>query len=950
MLRMALSSTIQSALRAAGDVSFDQLTRQLYATDASIYQLEPQAVAFPRDATECARLVRAAAEHGLGVTPRGAGTGLVGGALGEGLILDMARLSREQIAIDADRRQAHVGPGVVLDRLNAAARPFGLWFGPDVATSSRATLGGMIGNDSSGAHAPVYGTTSEHVSALEVVLADGTAAWIGRDHEALEPFETRLRSALDPVAGDIDRARPPGTVKRWPGYGLESYLGTGSLDQLITGSEGTLAVVTRAVVDLVPLPPGRSLVVLFFSSIAEAMDAAVALRDLEPAAIEHIDRILLDQTRGQRAFARQRELLGLDAQPSEALLLVELFEEGIERAEAVAERGLGDRVLVCRTPAEQQMVWSVRKAGLSLLTGRPGAAKPATAIEDVCVPPHDLPEYVRQLRGVLDPLDLDASFYGHAGSGELHVRPVLDLHDAHDLELFRQVADRVSEICRQLGGSIAAEHGVGIARTEYLATHLGETLTEATRSVKATLDPNGVLNPGKIVDTGRFRIDGDLRYGADHEIPVPFLETLAFVDKDHSFIGNLEQCNGCGGCLKAEPTMCPTYIATPDEIMSTRGRANTIRAVLEGRIDGDEPLQLDELDAALSNCLSCKACKTECPSNVDLALLKAELLNARHHLHGTPLTDRVIAAADLLGRLGTAAPALANVVLGARPMRHLMDRALGFNADRPLPTYAVQRFDRWFSRRTTRPTGSRGAVLLWDDTWVRYHEPHVGQAAVVVLEAAGYEVQLVTDRKCCGRPAFSRGLVDTVRHLARHNLSLLAHTSGPIVFLEPSCYSMFIDEYRQLELHGADEVAARCVLFEDLLERLLAAEPDAVRLDGEGISVAVHGHCHAKALTDARRVLQLLERTGASARWLSTGCCGMAGAFGMLRSKDELSRQVAQPLLEQIAELDNTTRLVACGISCRHQITQLSDAHPVHIAELLESLMPSPSSAGQGRR
>ena len=941
MRRMELSSTVRSALVRAADVRCDRLTRQLYATDASIYQVEPAAVAFPRDTAECAELVRVAADHHLSVTARGAGTGLVGGALGEGLILDLARHTHGQVEIDHDRQQAHVGPGVVLDHLNGAARPFGLWFGPDVATSSRATIGGMIGNNSSGAHAPVYGTTAEHVAALEVVLADGRTAWVGRDRDALESIDRRARSTLDPLRAEVSRRRPPEIVKRWPGYGFERYLREHDLSQLITGSEGTLALVTRAILDLVLQPPDRSLVVLFFASIEDAMDASVALLAHQPAAIEHIDRILLDQTRGQRAFARQRAFLGLDEHPAEALLVVEFFSDGCDQAQEIAALELGERQLLCTTPAEQQMVWSVRKAGLSLLTGCAGSAKPATAIEDVCVPPRALPEYVRRLRTVLGVHGLAASYYGHAGSGELHVRPVLDLHDPRDLETFRQVADAVSEVCLELGGSIAAEHGVGIARTEYLRRHLGPTLEQATREVKELFDPTGVLNPGKIIDSGRFRIDGDLRYGAGHAIELPFTPQLGFVDKDHSFVGNLEQCNGCGGCRKSEPTMCPTFLATGDELMSTRGRANVIRAALEGRIDDTPPLLLDELDAALSNCLSCKACKTECPSNVDLALLKAELLNARHQLSGTPLVDRVIAAADLLGALGTAVPWLANAVTAAAPTRHVMQRLLGLNAERALPRYASQRFDRWFAGRRPTHHGDRGTVLLWDDTWVRYHEPHVGHAAVAVLEAVGFTVRLVHDRKCCGRPAFSRGLIGSVRELARHNLGLLRDESDPIVFLEPSCYSMFVDEYRQLQLDGADAVAKRCVLLEELLAQLLCDGTDELPFVGAGSAVAVHGHCHAKALTDIQTVVRLLQSTGASARLLDTGCCGMAGAFGMLRSKDELSRQVAQPLLDQITALPRGTQLVACGISCRHQITQLSDSTPLHLAEFLAGMLPA---------
>jgi len=569
------------------------------------------------------------------------------------------------------------------------------------------------------------------------------------------------------------------------------------------------------------------------------------------------------------------------------------------------------------------------------VTGCTGPAKPAACIEDVCVRPERLPEYVRGLREILDPEGLEASFYGHAASGELHVRPKLDLHNAEDVVKLRRVADAVSDLCLRFGGSLAAEHGVGIARTEYLADHLGPRLVEATRSIKELFDPQGLLNPGKIVDTGRYRIDTDLRLSDGYALELPFQPGVGFVEKDGSFVGNLEQCNGCGGCRKAGPTMCPTFIATGEEIMSTRGRANTIRATLEGRFSAG--LGAAELELALSNCLSCKACKRECPSNVDLALLKAELLHARHRLQGVPLVDRVIAAADRLGRLGSAVAPLANAVLGLGVTRKIMQALLGINAERSLPRFASERFDRWFLRRDSGPgAAGRGRVILWDDTWVRYHEPGVGRAAVEVLEAVGLEVALERSRRCCGRPAMSRGLLDEARRLGEHNVGLLSDGCDPIVFLEPSCYSMFVDDYRQLGIGGAERVAERCRLFEDLMLELLEDEPDAVTFSGDGLRVAVHGHCHAKALTQAGATGRLMARVpGAEARVIESGCCGMAGAFGLLAEHDHVSREVAGPLGEAVQALHPGTRVVAAGTSCRQQLEDLVGERPLHMAEVL---------------
>ena len=933
-----LSASQSAALAASGcEVRQDRLTRCLYAVDASIYRVEPAAVAFPRSASEAAALYCAAAESGIEITPRGAGTGLAGGALGRGLVVDFARHNRRISDLRLETGTVRVGAGVVLDQLNQFLAPHGVWFGPDVATSSRATLGGMIANNSSGAHAPVYGTTADHLAALEVVLTDGTVAVVGSEEAGLPEIRDEADRLLAGSSEEIARRLPSGLVKRWPGYGLDRFLRRpGDLTQLVAGSEGTLAGVLSAVVRVVPRPGRRSLGVIFFASVEEALQATVEISDLEAAAIEHLDDAVFDQTRGQRAFRSARDFLRLDEEPCKAILLVEFFDDDGDRLAELLRRDIGLRSLACSTAEEAELVWNLRRAGLSLVTSRKGPAKPVPGIEDVCVLPERLPEYVAGLRRILEPLDLEASFYGHAASGELHVRPVLDLHLAEDIVKLRSVADQVSELCRLFSGSLAAEHGVGMARAEYLEDHLGAELVQTSRRLKDLFDPNGVLNPGKVLGDGRFRIDRHLRLGAGSDVELPFDQAFAWVGRDDGFVANLDQCNGCGGCRKEPPTMCPTFSATGDEALSTRGRANIIRAALEGRFEGASAVENDELDEVLGTCLACKACVTECPSNVDMARLKAELRYARLRREGVPSTDRMIASADLLGRLGTLVPGLANRLLGNRTVRRILERVFGFDAEAPLPPFARRRFDSWFKRRGGAGEGGRGRVILWDDTWVRYHEPGVGRSAVEVLEAAGYEVVLSAGRKCCGRPAASRGLLDVVRRAAEHNLGLLAGGTEPIVFLEPSCWSMFRDEYLQLGIEGAEAVAERAILFEDFIGALLDREADALPIAKPIGTVAVHGHCHAKALSDAPRVIGLIERLpGAKPQWLETGCCGMAGAFGMLQDHRDLSHQVAEPLVRMIGGLPNGTRVVASGTSCRHQIGDLTDARPLHIAELL---------------
>src|SRR5947208_3354504 len=960
-----MTSAQERKIRQTGcDVRFDNLTRQLYATDASIYQIEPRGVAFPKGAEQASAVIRAAADAGVSVTPRGAGTSLVGNAIGEGLIVEFSRYNRQITDLDLEKRSLRVGAGVVLDHLNDFLRPHGFCFGPDVATSSRATLGGMIANNSSGARCPVYGTTADHVTSLEVVMADGRIEKIGPGHESLCSERADIENLIRARSAEMAERWPPGLIKRWPGYGIERFLrAPNDLTNIFAGSEGTLAAIFSAELKISPLPSEKGLGLIFFSSVDEAMQATVELLDLKPAAIEHIDRPLLDQTKGQLHFQGARDLLELDTRPCESILIVEFYDDVAERLTILQSRKVGLRTKILTEPTQMNLVWSVRKSGLSLLTGCIGPAKPVAFIEDAAVRPAQLPEYVRGLRSIMKPLGLEASYYGHAASGLLHVRPVLDLHSASDLKKFRQVADQTSALVRQFKGSLSAEHGVGIARTEYMREQLGDELLEVMRSIKNTFDPKNIFNPGKIFSDGRHKIDSHLRENFTNPLELPFQPVLAFAFKDHSFIGNLEQCNGCGGCLKQTGIMCPTFMATGEEVMSTRGRANIIRAALEMRVNGHDPLKSAELDAALSNCLSCKGCTPECPSNVNLALLKAELMYARYQRDGLPVRERVFSSVDLLGRIGCALPTLANSILNLKPLRAVMEKTLGLSARRSLPHSARERFDRWFNRRAVAGVAdsgtaindrgyNRGQVIPWDDTFVRYHEPHIGIAALKVLEALGFEVALAKKRRCCGRPAFSQGKLDAAAKLGKHNVDLLTSlfsqqstlnsqpSAPPILFLEPSCYSMFVEDYCELKIDNADNVAKRCFLFEKFVDDLLAQEPDALQFKRCSATVAIHPHCHAKSLMNPAFMRRLAERLpGRKATVLDSGCCGMAGAFGALAEKYELSVQVAAHLIDQIDNQPPGTEIVASGTSCRHQVIDLipqsRGTRPKHMAELL---------------
>lgn len=935
---MASAQQISALAAVNCEVALDNLTRQLYATDASIYQIEPMAVAFPRSTKQACAIIQAASQAGIPIIPRGAGTGLTGGAIGEGLVIDFSRYNKQISDIDLQNRTVRVGAGVVLDQLNQFLHPYGFCFGPDVATSSRATIGGMIANNSSGAHALVYGTTADHVAGLDIVLAGGKFAKLSPDRDSLPQQREIVEDLVHLNSLLIEEKFPAGLVKRWPGYALDRCLREpGNLISILCGSEGTLAAIMGADLKIVPLPKEKGLGLLFFKSIAEAMQATVELLELKPVAIEHLDRILLDQTRGNPTFQAARDLMELDRFPCEAVLAVEFFEGAHDHLLDLSRRRIGYRKKILQTQSGADLVWALRKASLSLLTGRKGRAKPVTGIEDTAVRPDQLPAYVEALQGLMERMGLEASFYGHAASGLLHVRPVLDIHSREDVKKFRHIAAEVSALIQQFRGSIAAEHGVGIARTEFMAEQLGTDLMSLMTQIKTSFDPHNLFNPGKIISDGRFEIDSDLR--ARTERALPFEPVLAFSARDESFVGNLEQCNGCGGCLKQTPTMCPTYIATGEEIMSTRGRANAIRAALELRgLENGDPLKSAELEVALSNCLSCRACTNECPSNVNMALLKAELQHARIKHRGMTWSERMFSSVDRIGRLGCLLPPVTNMMLNSSIMRFFASKFLGVTSRRKLPQFAWQRFDRWFARRKITPGAPRGRVVLWDDTFVRYYEPRIGVAAVAVLEAAGFQVELANGRKCCGRPAFSQGNLDEAARLGAHNLALLNQDvdGAPILFLEPSCYSMFMEDYRELQLPNVDEVSKRCFLFQDFVESLLEREPAALKFNSRAEKIIVHVHCHAKALSSGEYMHRLAERLPErTVELLDTGCCGMAGSFGMLESKYDLSIKVAEPLVQIVRHQPFGTTFVTSGASCRNQISHLAPIKSRHLAEVL---------------
>jgi FAD/FMN-containing dehydrogenase/Fe-S oxidoreductase len=885
---------------AAGEVRDDDASRELYAVDASLYRRRPAATLRAAEPEDLDAAVAACRDHGVPLTMRGAGTSLAGQAVGSGLVVDCSALAA--IEIDPGTRTARVGPGAVLDDLNAAAAAHGLAFGPDVASGSRATLGGMIANNAAGARSIAYGLTAGHVLGLDVTLADGTRARLRRGAGAPAALE-----AARPLAA---AACPPTLLRRVSGYDLGALAGDQpDWPRLLCGSEGTLAVTRGAELRLLEQPPARGLALLSFPSVEAALEAAVAALEGEPSAVELMARSALD----------------LDAP---AQLLIEQSGEPGEvagRLRAIA----GARVVL--DPIEQEAVWAVRRAGIgSALRGAggdrggPGDPRPLAFIEDPAVPPERLPELARGVRRILEREGLTAVWYGHASVGCLHIRPRMDLRLPGAVAALRRIAEETADLVCGLGGSLSGEHGDGRARSELLPRMYPPDTIAAFAELKRLLDPERLLNPGIIAAPDP--LDEGLRLVASP--PRRPRRTAVSFAAEGGLARAAEACNGNGACRARAGTMCPSYQALADERHSTRGRAVLLRAALEGRLAAG--LADDGLHEALELCLGCKACATECPARVDVARLKVEALAQRHRAHGVPLPARLAGHAHELLALGARFPALAR--LGAT----LAARVLGGPV--PVPVRP------WRPRSANWPTGrvpngtlaEKPCVALMADTFTRFLDPGVGEAAVRVLWACGARVEVV-DPGCCGRPLLSQGLVEPARRRARAALRRLAPhalAGTPIVVLEPSCWSMLVDDLPRLVPGDprARWVADAAVTFERAVVDL--GPPDLVP---DGAEALVHEHCHAKALgAGVEGAAALAAVAGLATRDSGAGCCGMAGAFGY-RHRD-LSLRIAE---DRLAPAVRRAELaVAAGTSCREQIRRATGQRVLHPAELLAQRLP----------
>jgi FAD/FMN-containing dehydrogenase/Fe-S oxidoreductase len=947
-----------------GEARFDPLDRALYATDASNHQIDPLGVVFPKHQEHLQQIVEAANVLNIPLLPRGSGTSLSGAAVGEALILDCSKHMHQIRHINAEETWAELEPGVFCTSLNVKAAKEGLQFGPDPASADRATFGGMIGNNATGAHSIQYGMTADHVLSIEAILSDGSVARF----EDISLESARQKSNQSSLEADIYRSilrirmeSRAAVEKKWPrtwrrasGYSLNYAMGYSpdrppawfqpelaypptagiNLAQLLSGSEGTLAIISKATVRLVRKPKATVLAILEFESVEQACDITPAILETEPAAVELIPRTLIQQARTVPAYARK---LGFVQGDPHALLVIEYTAETQSEAAAKAQ-GLPEGMRLLRGVQEQADLWAVRKVGLGLLMSVPGAKKPITFIEDVAVPVQSLGEYVRAVNQLLHDQDTYGEWYAHASAGCLHLRPLINLKTDQGVRRMREIAEGVTDIVVRMRGAISGEHGDGLSHTEFNERLFGAEITSAFQQIKRSFDPAGLLNPGKVVaiDEAPPRVDQNLRYGSNYMTSVD--DTHFAFAREGGFAAAVEDCTGVGSCRKIDGIMCPSFQATRDEKHSTRGRANALRAVISGQLPRESDL-LEVLDL----CLECKGCKAECPTKVDMARIKSEYLSMHHAVHGIPLRSRIFADIAKFSALAKTISPIFNLVRRNSLFRRLQELLLGIAHQREMPQIAPAPF-------TLRPSLAeiKPGVVLFVDTFTKFNEPEVGFAAVKVLKAAGFAVSVAEGQECCGRPMVSKGMLSQAKEAAIRNIQALspyAEQGIPIIGLEPSCLLSMRDEYP--DFFPEDPRAHMLANHAYMIEEFLMAGPiGKLQLKKPAQSFALHGHCHMKSLAGTEATLEMLQSTGAQVHEIDSGCCGMAGSFGYEAEHYNLSMQIGELALFPAARKASMLNegIVAQGTSCRTQILDGTGERALHPIQVLASALDYPSS------
>jgi FAD/FMN-containing dehydrogenase/Fe-S oxidoreductase len=957
-------STLYEELRQviAGEVRFDPYSRSLYSTDASMYHIEPIGVVIPRHMGDVVATVDIARRNQVPVLPRGGGTSLAGQTVGQAVVIDFSKYMNQILEVNTAEGWARVQPGVIQDEFNAHLRPLGFLFGPDTSTSNRATIGGMTGNNSAGSHSIVYGKTIDHVLELSVVLSDASTAVLkALDKAALEAkcqggtLEHRIYRAVKRIVEanrDEIHQRYPTIQRRVSGYNLDAFVRNSefNLAKMVVGSEGTLAVVTEAKVRIVPRPKATAVCVVHFDDLVASTEASEEILTCDPYAIEMVDRMVISLTRGAGELGRLMTFIEGDP---EALLITEFRGDTPAEAQAKAEqmierlqaKGMGYAYVRAYAPPEQARVWRVRKAGLGLLMRVEGERKPIAFVEDTAVDPVKLPEFLRRFKKIIDDHGTSAGYYGHASVGCLHIRPLINLKEAKEIELMTHIAKEISGLVLEFGGAMSGEHGDGLARSHFNKTLFGPQLYRAFQDVKQAFDPFSIMNPGKIVNAPPMT--EHLRYGTEYRTIE--LKTHFSFAQEGGFASAVERCIGVGECRKKlDGTMCPSYMVTLEEEHSTRGRANALREALSGRLPKEE-LTSPRMYEVLDLCLECKGCKAECPINVDMAKLKYEFLAHYYEAHGTPLRARLFANIERLNQVGCALAPLSTTIMNLDVSRWMMEKIAGIDRRRSLPPFARQPFDRWFRNHvSTTGASAKSKVILFHDTFMNYNYPEIGKAAVAVLERAGYEVMLVA-KKCCGRPMISKGMLEAARANAIYNVNLLApyaEQGMPIIGCEPSCILTLRDEYPDLVADTRVEaVAAHSFMIEEFLATLHGRGELNLPFKDVKRQLLLHGHCHQKALIGTGPSLTVLRLPpGFEVEEIDSGCCGMAGSFGFEQEHYDMSRAIgSRRLFPAVQAKQKSTNgdfdVVAAGVSCRQQVEHFTGKRPKHLVEVLADVL-----------
>lgn len=937
-----------------GEVRFDSVTRTIYSIDASVHELEPLGVVLPRHTEDLQKLIAIAAEENVPLTPRGAGTGIVGSALGKGLIVDTSYAMNKILKIDPEKKLAVCEPGVVQNDLNKAAAAYGLRLGPNTSTGNRATLGGMIGTNAGGSHSLKYGQTVDHVVELKLAVASGEVLTLSPVDEATWQVKTALPGVEGTIFRTLKHIRTkygqeiernfPKLPRQVSGYNLDRLLRPGPYNpcSMVVGAEGTLGIVTQATFSLCTQPKGEALLLLSFTTLPAAFDAVMPLLALKPDALELIDDKIIGL--GKRSPSLRGKLSFLEK--AGAHLLVVAFDgdtqaQAEERCRAAAasaaKQAIGLSPQLILTPQEVENVWGLRKAGLGILLSKRSYSRAISFIEDVAVPPERLGAFMDKLCTLLSSHGKEAGIYGHVGAGAMHIRPWIEARDPLEFQLMQQIFLEVSDLLLEFKGSFSAEHGDGLTRSWLNKKMFGLKLYEAFKEVKYAFDPQNVMNPGKIISDEDWRTH--LR--AAPGLPVREIETFLDFSKEGGFSLSADLCNGNGTCRKREGLMCPSFQATGDEYETTRARAQSFRAIVTGRRPMDS-LTSEGLHDVLDHCILCKGCKTDCPSQVDMAKMKSEFLYQYGKVHGFSLRDRLFGNIALLNKLSFPFRGLLNRFMLQTWFKKLSAR-IGIATEHELPRFAEERFSKlWKKQKNEVQEGQN--VVLYIDTFTEYNHPEIGLAAARVMEVLGANV-LIPPQSCCGRPALSKGLLPLAQKQAEHALNILepyVKRGLSVVGLEPSCILTIKDDFPSLSKRAA-AVSAACLTFDEWVARTVSTLSEReleLLFPGEKKEVAIHLHCHHKSLVGAEATKLIMDRLKIPAKILATGCCGMAGSFGYEKEHSAFSKQIAEAtLLPYVRALKEGTILLANGTSCRTQLKSLGERKSQHLAEYLAGLI-----------